>query len=50
MSTPEKSTPENGPRVTIEHEKTRETEILVERGKDHPDGPGVTVIKKFEPK
>jgi len=44
------STPENGPRVTIEHEKVTETQILVERAKDHPAGPGVTVITTIEAK
>jgi hypothetical protein len=45
-----RSTPENGPRVTVEHEKVTETQILVERTEDHPEGPGVTVIKTFESK
>lgn len=43
------STPDNGPRVTEKREKTTETTTLVERGKDHPAGPGVTVIKTFGP-
>jgi NADH:ubiquinone oxidoreductase subunit D len=45
-----KSNPDNGPRVTTEHEKTIETEILVERGPKHPAGPGVTRITVSEPK
>lgn len=45
-----KSNPDNGPRVTTEHAKTIETEILVERGPKHPDGPGVTVITVSESK
>lgn len=37
-------------RVTTEHAKTIEIERLVERGKDHPEGPGITVITSYEPK
>jgi len=48
VSTPQ--TPENGPRITIEHEKTIETQILVERAPGHPAGPGVTVITTSEAK
>lgn len=46
----QKSTPENGPRVTIDHGKVVETQTLVERGKNHPAGPGVTVISTYDPK
>jgi hypothetical protein len=45
-----KSNPENGPRIEIDHGKVIETQILVERGKDHPRGPGVTVISSYERK
>lgn len=44
------STPENGPRITIDHGKTVETQTLVERGKNHPAGPGVTVIHTYSSK
>ncbi len=44
------STPENGPRIKIDHGKTIETQTLVERGPDHPRGPGVSVISTYEPK
>lgn len=44
------STPENGPRIEIDHEKTIETQILVERGSQHPAGPGVTLIHVYRTK
>lgn len=50
MTKREKSTPENGPRVTVEHGRVRETQTLVERGPNHPAGPGVTVITTYEAK
>jgi len=45
-----KSNPENGPRVSIDHGKTIETQILVERAPGHPCGPGVSVISTYESK
>jgi hypothetical protein len=44
------TTPENGPRIEIDHGKVVETQTLVERGPKHPDGQGVTVISSFETK
>jgi hypothetical protein len=37
-------------RVTTEHAKTTETERLIERDKDHPAGPGITVVTTYESK
>lgn len=50
MTKAQKSTPENGPRIDIDHGKVIETQTLVERGPDNPRGPGVTVISTYTPK
>lgn len=50
MANRQEQTPDNGPRIITDHGKVVETETLVERGPNHPAGPGVTVIRSYASK
>lgn len=40
----------DGPTIVTEHENVYQIETLVERGQEHPAGPGVTVITTYATK
>ncbi len=50
MTKRQEQTFDNGPRITTDHGKVIGTETLVERGPNHPAGPGVTVIRSYASK